>query len=405
MAIVDREGRFFGRLNLFDASAIVVVLAIAALTVVGYRLLRVPIAPTIVTLTPSTLTAGPDLRVVVKGENLLPYLHVYLQRTAQPNAVMHDISPMAHFDGYVLVNFAQARFLVESPTLAEIRLPDDLLPGTYDLVIYNETNIVAVRQAALIVNPASPPKPTHSSDPEAVVRIRGAFSGLSREAATTLAGGTKLPGGTQDPWGEILSVKAPAPDEARLDFGATAVMAKMANRWQVRAELRVRCTVNASKCYLPNGGLLQPGGNVTIDVGGKALAFVVAEVLPGEPQALTTVNATVRFVGRTSVLAMVHAQDVDLSPGDDRDVAATIVSVERLAEMTSELNENLVDGSIRGQEKVGALECVVRIPVTRVATGWWYRGQSIKAGAAITFQTDQYTVRGAIENLGPRSPK
>ncbi|MBI3491704.1 MAG: DUF4330 family protein [Acidobacteria bacterium] len=270
MAVIDGNGRLFGRVNLFDAAAIAVALIIVALTVVGYRLLRVPVAPKIITVTPATLTPGPDLRITVTGRNLLPYMRVFLQRTARPNAVMNDVSPAAHFDSYVLVNLAQAKFLVESPELAEVRLPDGLLPGTYDLILYNETNIVAVREAA----------------------------------------------------------------------------------------------------------------------------FTVA--LPQQERS-ARISATIRFVGRQQVLALAHDGDVDVSPGDGE--ASTIVSIEHRAEVNADLSDGIGDGRVRGQEKLGVLECVVRIPVTRVPTGWWYRGQSIKAGAPITFQTDQYTMRGAVESF------
>jgi hypothetical protein len=218
-----------------------------------------------------TLKAGPDLRIVVTGENLLPYMRVFVQRAAKPAAVMHDIDPGSHFDNYVLANGAQARFLVESTELAEVRLPDGLLPGAYDLVLYNEANIVAVRQAA----------------------------------------------------------------------------------------------------------------------------FTVFEI-PGE---VTVATVSLRFIGRPEVLALMRERDADVSPGEDRDGTATITAIGRRAEMTGELTENLSDGNVRGPQRVGTLECTLRMPVVKMATGWWYRAQPIKAGAGLVFQTDQYMVRGTIVSV------
>jgi hypothetical protein len=395
VSVVDHEGRLFGRINLFDMVAGVAVLASLALGAVGYRLLRVPAAPTIDTLTPSTLTAGPDLRIIVTGDNLLPFMRAFLQRTAKPAAVMHDLSPWSHFDNYALANGTLVRWLIESQHLAEVRLPDGLLPGTYDLIIYDQANIVAIREAAFTITPA-PVKQVAVDDPLAIVRVRGAFSGMSREAAASLTGGLKLSQGSGEPWGEILSVNSPAPDEARIDVGERSIIASMANQWQVRAELRARCTVSGFKCYLPNMVLLAPGSNITIDVNGKRVLFVVGELLSDAPERSRDATVTIRFLARPATLALVHANDQDVSPGDTRLGTATIVSAGSRGEMSTEITESLTDGSIRTTDRVASLECTVRIPVLKMPTGFWYRGQPIRAGAGLTFQTDAYVVRGTI---------
>lgn len=399
MSVVDQQGRLFGSVNLFDIVAGVAVLTSLALGVVGYRLLRVPAAPTIESLTPSTLTAGPDLRIVVKGNNLLPFMRAFLQRNGKPAAVMHDLSKWSHFDNYALLNGAQVRWLVESQYLAEIRLPDDLLPGTYDLILYDQANIVAIREAAFVITPA-PPKAVPVDDPLATVRVSGAFSGLSREAAASVKDGLKLPQGAGDPWGEILSTTAPAPDEARLDAGGEqSIIASMANRFQVRAELRARCAVSGFKCYLPNQVLLAPGSNVTVDIGGTRVLFVVSELLPDPPVRPKAATITIRFLGRPATLALVHANDKDVSPGDARLGAATITSTGSRGEVSTEITESLADGSVRTPERVGSLECTIQVPVLKMPTGWVYRGQAIKVGSAIVFQTDAYVVRGTITGM------
>lgn len=155
MALIDSEGRLFGRVNVFDAAAALVVLALGALAVVGYGLLRVPTPPRITVVTPSTLTAGPNLRMDIQGENLLPYLRLYVQRTGESTSVMHETT--SRFDAYTLINYARAALLVESPVLAEVRLPDGILPGTYDLVLHSESKVLFVRQAAFTVVPPSGP--------------------------------------------------------------------------------------------------------------------------------------------------------------------------------------------------------------------------------------------------------
>lgn len=394
MSVVDQEGRLFGRINLFDLVAGIAVLATLALGAVGYRLLRVPTAPTIESLTPSTLAAGTDLRIVLKGDNLLPFMRAFLQRTTKPAAVMHDLSPWTHFDNYALLNGTMVRWLIESQHLAEIRLPDGLLPGTYDLVVYDQANIVAIREAAFTITPA-PVKAVVVDDPVAIVRVRGAFGGMSREEAASLTSGLTLGPGAE-PWGEILSVTVPVPDEARIDAGDHSIIAVIPNRWQVRAELRVRCRVNSFKCYLPNAVLLAPGSNATVDVASKRILFVVGEVLMDVQERPRDAMATIRFLARPATLALVHANDSDVSPGDLRLGAATIVSVGSRSEVSTEVTESFTDGSIRTTDRVASLECTVRVPVVKTSTGWAYRGQPIKAGAGIVFQTDAYVVKGTI---------
>jgi hypothetical protein len=149
MAIIDAEGRLLGRVNVFDAAAAVVVAAIAALAYVGYGLLRMPEPPRITDVTPSTLTAGAGLRVGIRGDNLLPYLRVFVQRTGESKTVMHETTK--DFDSYTLMNYARGALFIESPDLAEVRLPDGLLPGTYDFVLHDESKIVYVRPAAVTI--------------------------------------------------------------------------------------------------------------------------------------------------------------------------------------------------------------------------------------------------------------
>ena len=398
MAIVDQEGRLFGRINVFDAAVAVVLLAACALTVAGYRLLRMPKAPQITKVVPDTLTAGPKLRITIAGDNILPYLRVYIQRTSQPPQVMHDFRASMSYDSYVLANTAQAALLVESPSLAEVRLPEELMPGTYDLILHNETRIVAVHSAAFTILPAPAPRPA-AADPQAVVRVTGAFTGLTREGIATITAGTKLPAGASAPWGEILAVRPAGPDAGRINFDGAKLVVRMHNRWQVPADLRVQCMVDQFKCWLPNAVVVAPGANLSIDVAGTPRNFAVAEVTGDPPEQVTYAAVSVRFVTPLEVASLPRVQDVDTSPGGERAKPARIESIQRRGEMTGEVNESVADGSIRTSGRVAVLECVVRVPLTNIETGWIYRSQAIKAGAPITFQTSRYIMRGTIRSV------
>lgn len=398
MAIVDPEGRLFGRINVLDALVVVVLLAAGALTVVGYKLLRVPTPPQITKVVPETLTAGPKLRITIAGENILPYVRVYIQRTSQPPQVMHDFRASMSYDSYVLANTAQAALLVESPRLAEVRLPEELMPGTYDLILFNETKIVHVRPAAFTIVPAAVPRKV-SSEPQGTVRVSGAFTGLPSEASAAIVAGVKVPHGAAEPWGEILSVRPRVPDSGRINFETGRLMVQMRNRWQVPAVLRIVCMVGQFKCWLPNAVVVAPGANLSIDVAGAAVNFAVTDVTADPPEPLTTVAMTVRFVTRPEIAALPREQDADTSPGENRAQPARIAAIQRRSEMTGTFAEPLIDGTIQVAESIAVLECTVHAQVTDTETGWQYRSQAIKAGAPLTFQTDRYIMRGRIRSV------
>jgi hypothetical protein len=157
-----------------------------------------PEPPRITEVTPPTLTAGAGLRVTVHGDNLLPYLRLFVQRTGESKAPMHETTN--RFDSYTLMNFARAALLVESPTVAEVRLPDALLPGTYDFVLHDESKIVYVQPAAVTIVAAT--KATMRAD--LTVRFAGhaPVLALVREKDVELAGGGDAPA-------QIVSVERP----------------------------------------------------------------------------------------------------------------------------------------------------------------------------------------------------
>jgi hypothetical protein len=48
------------------------------------------------------------------------------------------------------------------------------------------------------------------------------------------------------------------------------------------------------------------------------------------------------------------------------------------------------------QEPVVLNDVTLSVPVTEAAVGWSYKGQAIKAGAPMAFETARYVVRGVI---------
>src|ERR1044071_1269198 len=104
MAVVDERGRLGGKVNLIDAVIAVVILGLIPLAFGAYLLFRAP-TPKLLSITPSTLYQGQNLRVTITGENLRPYLRVT-------------------FDGIQGLSF-----LIGNTTFALVDLPD-LKAGT-----------------------------------------------------------------------------------------------------------------------------------------------------------------------------------------------------------------------------------------------------------------------------------
>ncbi|HZR22169.1 MAG TPA: hypothetical protein VFA59_01200 [Vicinamibacterales bacterium] len=282
MAFIDERGRVFGVMNVFDAAVSVGVVVTLALAGVGYRLIAVPPPPRVVEVSPNTFTEAPTLRMAIKGENLMPYMHVYVQRTGEPTKMMHDSMHWVKMDSYTPVNGAKAAFRLESPTLGEVETLDELLPGTYDLIFRNETQIVGAAQSAFTVIPA-PKIDAVSRYRETIVRIVGAFVGLNANEVPTLKAAEQIPTGATSPMGEVISIGSPRPDVAKVDVGSGTVDAPIVGRSSVSAELRLRCTLARGKCYSMDQPMVV-GETIKLNVGGGVREFVIQKVTPESPR-------------------------------------------------------------------------------------------------------------------------
>lgn len=146
MPILDDNGRLFGRLNLFDAAALLAALLVLVLALATYRVFLVP-PPEIVSIEPSTLKIDDDPRLHVTGRNLRPYLHAFVTTAGQAPAFVD-----------VPKNPNELMYLLERPTSAELRLPK-LPRGAYDLYFYDGGREVMRRTPAFTVVGPEPPAP------------------------------------------------------------------------------------------------------------------------------------------------------------------------------------------------------------------------------------------------------
>jgi len=124
MAMLDDQGRLFGRVNLIDAAVVLFLFALLPLAYGSWVLFRTPL-PEIEEVTASVLPGRPGQHIQVRGRNLRPFLRASVGGKA-------------------------AIFLYESPDRAQVELPP-LAPGTYYLAFFDDSRKIVQYPNAVIV--------------------------------------------------------------------------------------------------------------------------------------------------------------------------------------------------------------------------------------------------------------
>ena len=131
MPVIDDRGRLFGKLNLIDAIVMVVAMGLIPLSYGAFMLFREQ-PPIITSIQPMQVTQGQSNTLLLTGEGFRPFLVARLG------------------------DFESSGFLVESPTIAEVRMPD-IPAGNYDFVLYDQAReLVRMPGAITVVSPSAP---------------------------------------------------------------------------------------------------------------------------------------------------------------------------------------------------------------------------------------------------------
>lgn len=144
MTVVDERGRLFGAVSVLDALVALVAAGVAVGATVAFRTVTER-SPDITAVSPTKLVAGQRTRVRLGGTDFPADLQVYFSRTGQPFF-------LADKDGSQF-----APLLASTPELAEIQTPD-LVPGVYDLYLYQGNRQVAFRAAVFHVESPTLPR-------------------------------------------------------------------------------------------------------------------------------------------------------------------------------------------------------------------------------------------------------
>ena len=275
MALTDDRGRLFGRVNLIDAALALLVVVVLAFAALGYALFRLPRPPVVTSVSPNRIPANEEHSLQLKGQNFIPYLRAYLGRTDETGFVK-NLTEEEKRDGFTLMNATRVQFLLETPTLAEIKVPA-LGVGSYDVHFYDETGHVGATIAAFVVEPQESAGPGIGT-----LIVTGAFGGLEPEDANTVRAGDRVTSGDLS-WGDVLSVGRPEPDVAPIAVLDRVVPTQVAGLLQVPARLRVRCRVVGNECRV-EGVTVLPGRGLRALVGTHQTIFRIDTVEADTPQ-------------------------------------------------------------------------------------------------------------------------
>ena len=348
MPLIDERGRVFGRLNLVDAALVVLMLLMVPVAYGAYLLFRDPPAR-LTSISPTQFNEGPNLQVYVHGENFRPYMRVSFG-TQQGTG-----------------------FLFQSPTTAATGLPQ-LPAGKYDVVLYDYTQEVSrLKDALTILSPVAAPETT--------VAVAGVFTGLSAEASAKLTKGLKLIKDSDA--AVILDVNQPQAATTHVQVGAATLEIPANGLREVPATLSLRCALvlgpdGVLRCAV-SGVILGPEVNVAIAALDGTLNFRVSEVHYVENA--KAIPVSVRFPIRPGLRPDMAVGDRDISAKSyPSGIMATIVSI--------------------GASSVpGMRDVLLSVTADQTPTGWKYKGQPLKAGSALTFETLRYTNSGTITNV------
>ncbi len=306
MPVIDDRGRLFGKLNLIDVITVAVVLGLIPLAYGAFLLFRVPI-PIITSIEPTQVTQGDSATLKLTGSGFRPFL-------------------VARFG--VVESYG---FLVQSPTIAEVKVPD-IPAGNYDFVLYDQARELVRIPGAVTVNAIRVPSAPGPSAPARWIRpappipppvmqlrVIGEFIGMSRDVAELIRGGLKLSEPVDERWpprptmaAEVLSVGATKDGVRRLRVGAptNTITVPAPNEVSVPALILASCRINPnpapllSDCWFGDTILAQTETLVLTersegDVGGRVnqVRFMITEVLSSTGPAVSPSRMDIEVEG------------------------------------------------------------------------------------------------------------
>lgn len=347
MSTIDNQGRIFGRFNIVDVAAGVLVLLLVPLGYGTYLLFR-PATPQIDSVAPSIITREEE-RISVGG-----------RLVAKFKVTGSGFTPMLR----ARIGNADALALVfENPNSADV-LVGPVGPGAHDLVLFDGVQEVARARGAITIQ---------AEMATASIMASGWLVGLDEATAKTIAVGIGWP---QDaPAFRITALGPLVPGFRKVVLAGSAIEVATPGTQARRAMLSLDCgnALALNPCALGER-VENRTPPVTISLPGplRPFHFEIEEILPSTAPARATLRVRVSPVG-----APIRAGDRD-DLLDDR--AATVTGI---AGDTVTLEAGL----------------------DRFHDGWRYRGQRVLPGSTIVFTTDRYQARGVLHSFEMKAPQ
>jgi hypothetical protein len=262
-----------------------------------------------------------------------------------------------------------------SPNVAAVAVPN-LPPGKYDVVLYDYAQEVSRLKDALTVIAEQYPRVT--------VRVTGAFLQLSTAQAARMSKGAKLP----DSDATILDVGPPQPAVARFRAGGTTIPVAMNGEQEIPATVAIPCELHSGndgvqQCFVGTTPLA-PDAVLAFGRPTDSVSLRVTDVHYGDQSAVARVH--VRFTPKTDLRALLRS--------GDRDIGGKAFPTGVMATLES----------IGSGAPAGTIDAVLSMQVEETLTGWKYKGQAIKIGGPIVFETLRYTMAGVITDVQTPAP-
>lgn len=350
--MVDAQGRLFGRWNLFDAVVALLLLGLIPLGYGAYILFRTP-TPVLTAIEPAKLVQGPNLRVVIRGRNLRPYLRVSFG-TVQG-----------------------ATFQFEDTTKAVVEL-NPMEPGTYDVVLYDYGQERSrLPQALSIAAPVTQLPQTH-------VLVAGRFINLSADDVKRVQAG--VPAG----FGEIKALGPPSASMPRVLSGGLSVEVPAPSLVHLPALVRIGCAIRTLDGQPECGGatfLLRVNAIMGVPMpSGPPLSFQIDNVRGDQP--VETAQVRIRFSGIAAPLQLMKPGEIDTTLANNPlDFGARIVALEPLRTFPDHAERDAVL-SVRAQ---------------RTVDGWRYAAGVLRVAGSFMMRTPNYEALGTIMAVSAES--
>ena len=362
MALVDDQGRLFGRWNVVDGLIGVVLLALIPLLYGAFLLFR-PSASSLTSIEPARVIAGNEVEFTVRGNNLRPYMRV---------------------------SFGSEQgitYLFQDATKAVVPMRG-LAPGVYDVILYDNAQERGRIPKGLEVVPLE--------RPEVQLDLIGSFTGVPDVVVKQLKQGMRIEG-----VGELLRLGRPQPASTRTMLGSGVLLdIPSSGLFNVPAVVRGTCAL------VPRNGVVNCVANdmvimedvvlkATLPVG--AAMFQVDQLKTSAPE--ETITARVRFAGDRSVIERLKEGDRDVRRQNEFAASGTILSLSAPRQASTSIG--VAVPAVPGVPPFAATElafrdAVLRLPAQQVGGRWHYGARSLEIGGLLGFTGPGYELRATI---------